>query len=486
MPEVKTAKLDHIQIILVCAIFSVLFYTVYLTGTNLTMISLAFAAFIMFYQLISARGKLSSKFKYAKKMPAPFAIIMIALPIVLASVASYEGYSVWQSPNRVIILWGMTITFWSTMMFVPLAVYSKYKEDAMPDLLVYPSISILVPAFNEEKVIARTIEGLLESDYPNKEILVIDDGSKDKTLEIANKYKNKVKVLHKENGGKASAMNYGLAYAKGEIIIVVDADTIIGRQALKQMVKGFGNDKDVAAVAGNIKVRNRVNWITWIQALEYVAGIEIIRRAFDYFGSITIVPGALGAFRKSVLEGVGSYHKDTLVEDFDATIKVLKSGFVIQGTTRATAYTEAPQTFHDFYKQRKRWYRGNVQVLSRHFETIVNPRYAFLYRIAFPFMIISMIVLPFAGLAVVVTSIIEVINGDGFFVLQMFVLFITLQCFMSALAVRIDREDPRLILFSPFLVLGYKQIVDILLMKSVLEALFKTKTKWTSAKRIGV
>jgi hypothetical protein len=321
MSEIKTARLDHVQIILVCAIFSVLFYTVYLMNTDLTMISLAFAAFIMFYQLFSARGKLYSKFKYAKKMPAPFAIIMIVLPIVLASVASYEGYSVWQSPNRIIILWGMTITFWSTMMFVPLAIYSKYKEETMPEPVVYPWISVLVPAYNEEKVIARTIEGLLETDYTDKEIIIIDDGSKDKTLEVANKYKNKVKILHKENGGKASAMNYGLAFAKGEIVIIVDADTIIGRQALKQMVKGFGNDKDVAAVAGNIKVRNRVNWLTWTQALEYVAGIEIVRRAFDYFGSITIVPGALGAFRKSVLEGVGSYHKDTLVEDFDATIR---------------------------------------------------------------------------------------------------------------------------------------------------------------------
>ena len=486
MSEIKKPRIDLVQIILTCGIFAILFYTTYLMDTNLTFISLGVAAFIMFYQLYSARGKLSSKFKYAKKMPAPFAIIMIALPIVLASVAAYEGYSIWQSPNRIIILWGMTITFWSTMMFVPLAVYSKYREDIQQEPAVYPSVSVLVPAYNEEKVIARTIEGLLENDYPGKEIIVIDDGSKDKTLEIANRYKSKVKVLHKENGGKASAMNYGLAFAKGEIIVIVDADTIIGRQALKQMVRGFGTSKDVAAVAGNVKVRNRMNLLTWTQALEYVAGIEIIRRAFDYFGSITIVPGALGAFRKSVLEGVGSYHKDTLVEDFDATIKVLKSGFVIQGTTQATAYTEAPQSLHDFYKQRKRWYRGNVQVLSRHFETIVNPRYAFLYRVAFPFMIISMIVLPFAGLSVVVTSIIEIINGDGFFVLQLFVLFVILQCFMSALAVRIDRDDPRLIAFSPLLVLGYKQLVDFLLIMAALQALFKRKTVWTSAKRIGV
>lgn len=486
MSEVKNAKLDPIQILNVCAIFAILFYIVYSMGTILTLISLAFAAFIMFYLFLSLRGDPSSKFKYGKKLPSPFAVMMMAIPFVLASVAAYEGFNLWHSPTRIIILWGMTITYWTTLMFVPLAVYSKYKEDVVPDLVVYPSLSVLVPAYNEEKVIARTIEGLLETEYPNKEIIVIDDGSKDKTLEIANRYKSKVKVLHKENGGKASALNYGIAFAKGEIIVIVDADTIVGRNALKQLVKGFDKDEKVAAVAGNIKVRNRVNWLTWTQALEYVASIEIIRRAFDFFGSITIVPGALGAYKKSALEEVGTYHKDTLVEDFDATIKVLKSGFVIQGSTTSAAYTEAPQRLHDFYEQRKRWYRGNLQVVQRHFETLFNPRHAFLYIVAFPFMIISMVVLPIAGLAVIAISILEIINGDWFFVLQMFLLIIILQTLMCALAVRIDNEDPKLILFSPFLVLGYKQLIDILLIKGILETVFKTKTKWTRAKRIGV
>src|SRR5690242_3403059 len=146
MSELKTAKIDPVQIILTCTIFGVLFYTVYLTNTNLTLISLAFAAFIMFYQLLSARGGLSSKFKYGKKLPSPFAAIMIALPFVLASVGAYEGFNLWTSPARIIILWGMTITFWSTLMFVPLSVYSKYKEESIPDILAYPSVSVLVPA----------------------------------------------------------------------------------------------------------------------------------------------------------------------------------------------------------------------------------------------------------------------------------------------------------------------------------------------------
>jgi poly-beta-1,6 N-acetyl-D-glucosamine synthase len=482
----KHSTVDPVQILLICAIFAILFFTAYLMATKLIMISLAFAGLIILYQMVSARGKLAGKFKYQKKTVSPFAMIMIALPVVLAFVAAYEGLSLWESPNRIVILWGMTITFWSTLMFVPLAVYSKYREDMVPDPVVFPSVSVLVPAYNEEKVIARTIEGLIETDYPDKEIIVIDDGSKDRTLEIANMYKNKVKVLHKENGGKASALNYGIAFSRGEIIVIVDADTIVGRSALKQITKGFGTDPHVAAVAGNIKVRNKMNWITWCQALEYIAGIEIIRRAFDFFGSITIVPGALGAFRRIALEEAGSYHKDTLVEDFDATIKVLKSGFVIQGSTTSTAYTEAPQTLRDFYKQRKRWYRGNVQVLARHMEALFNPRYAFLYKLAFPFMLISMIVLPFAGISVIIGSILEIINGHGLFVLGIFSLFMLLQCLMSALAVRIDRDDPRLILFSPFLVLGYKQIVDAFLIKAAIESIFRRKATWTSAKRVGV
>jgi len=230
--EIQTPKADYVQILLVCAIFSILFFTVYLMKTNLTLVSLAFAAFIMFYQLLNARGGLSSKFKYGTRLPSPFAAIMIALPFVLGTIAAYEGFGIWESPARIIILWGMTITFWSTLMFVPLAVYSKFKEDMQPEPTSYPTLSVLVPAYNEEKVIARTIEGLLDTNYPDKEIIVIDDGSSDDTLKIANRYKNQVKVLHKENGGKASALNHGIAFTKGEIVAVVDADTIVGRNAL--------------------------------------------------------------------------------------------------------------------------------------------------------------------------------------------------------------------------------------------------------------
>jgi cellulose synthase/poly-beta-1,6-N-acetylglucosamine synthase-like glycosyltransferase len=147
------------------------------------------------------------------------------------------------------------------MLFVPMAVLSKYKEDIQPDVKSYPKISVIIPAYNEEKVIANTIEGLLETKYPKKEIIFVDDGSKDKTLEIASHYKDKIKVLHKENGGKATAINYGVLYSTGEIIVIVDADTIIGRQSLKEIVKGFEINEHVAAVAGNINKNNLFFWI---------------------------------------------------------------------------------------------------------------------------------------------------------------------------------------------------------------------------------
>ena len=437
-------------------------------------------------QTLSARKAAFTKLQYGKRGPSVFMLFLLLTPFALGTLVGIDGYSIWESPVRMFLLWGMTIAFWSTMLFVPMAVYSKYKEDNQPEPIVYPSLTALIPAFNEEKVIANTIEGLMETDYPNKEIIVIDDGSTDKTLAVANRYKSRVKVLHKENGGKASALNYGLNYAKGEIVVIVDADTIVGRHSLKQIIKGFGSSDYVAAVAGNIKVRNRINWVTKCQALEYITGIQIVRRAFDLFGAITIVPGALGAFKRKMLESSGSYHKDTIVEDFDATVKILKSGLITQGSTQATAYTEAPSTIKDFAKQRKRWYRGNIQVLKRHSDAITNPRYGFLQRLAFPYLIIGMLITPIIGFVSIGNAIAAIVMGDGLFVLQVFLIFLTVHYLMTALALRIDKDEPKLMLYAGFLVIGFKQLVDLLLLKAMIEHGFNKKAVWTSASRTGI
>jgi len=442
--------------------------------------------FLVMYQLLDARRWSKSDFRSRKHMPGIFSLLILILPFAFGAILGYEGYTLWDSVYRAVILWGFTITFWSVMLMVPLALYSKHKEEQIPSTLEHKFISIIIPAYNEEKVIAKTIESTMEIDYPQKEIIVVDDGSKDNTLRIAKSYEqDKVKVLHKENGGKASALNYGLTFARGEIIAILDADTIVGKSSLKEIAKIFADDENIAAVAGNVKVRNKVNWLTWCQALEYVAGLQIARRAFDMFGAITIVPGALGSFKKSVLLEAGGYDKETIVEDFDATVKVLKSGMIVKGTTKSVAYTEAPKSIIDFYKQRKRWYRGNLQVLFKHRDALTNPRFGFLQKLAFPYMALSMIVLPITGFFILGSAILALIEGDIMFVVGSFGFFIILQYLMAALAVRIDGDDPKLILFSIFFILGFKQILDFLLLRQFLEQLFGKKASWTSAKRTG-
>ncbi|MCH7649400.1 MAG: glycosyltransferase family 2 protein [Thaumarchaeota archaeon] len=478
-------KFDSVLIAITCGIFFVLFLGAYLMFSTLTLISISLAAVFVVIMLAKAKGTLKSKHKPGSYSPPAFSLLMIISPILFSTLVAFEGYSLWDSIVRATMLWGLTLTFWSTMLFIPISVYSKYREDNQPPPTSYPLLTILVPAYNEEKVIARTLDSILNTDYPQKEVIAIDDGSKDKTLEIMNRYYDRVKVIHKENGGKASALNYGLAFARGDYVVIVDADTVLAPQSLKHLTKGFQNGSHIAAVAGNIKVRNKINWLTWCQALEYIVSIQIVRRAFDYFGAITIIPGALGVFKKSFLVESGAYDKNTIVEDFDATIKVLKSGNVIQGTTQGIAYTEVPQRISDFVKQRRRWYRGNLQVAQRHADVLTNPKFGFLQQIAYPYMIISMIVMPFAGILVMINAVISILMGDWQFVLQIFALFVGLQYLQSALAIRIDRDDPKVILFSIFFVLGYKQLMDVLLIRAIFETLFKKKARWTHAQRIG-
>ena len=484
--KIIKAKKDPIQFVLVGVIFAFLIGSVYLILGPISMIAMGLGGGLAVYHVIGATGKMYSKNKPGARAPSAFMLFLLASPFVIGTLIAYEGYTLLESPTRIILLWAMTISFWSTMLFVPMAVLSKYKEDIQPDVKSYPKISVIIPAYNEEKVIANTIEGLLETKYPKKEIIFVDDGSKDKTLEIASQYKDKIKILHKENGGKATAINYGVLYSTGEIIVIVDADTIIGRHSLKEIVKGFELNEHVAAVAGNIKVRNRTNWITKCQALEYITGIQIVRRAFDVFGSITIVPGALGAFKKSYLKEAGAYGKETIVEDFDQTIKLLKAGLITQGSTKATAYTEAPNTIRDFVAQRKRWYRGNLQVLKRHSDALTNPRFGYLQKLSLPYLFLGMIVTPIIGFTATANAILGIILGDGWYVLQVSLIFIVVHYLMTSLALRIDGEDQKLLIHAGFLVFGYKQIVDFLLLKAIIEQLRKKKATWTSAERIGV
>jgi cellulose synthase/poly-beta-1,6-N-acetylglucosamine synthase-like glycosyltransferase len=406
------------------------------------------------------------------------------LPIIFAAVLNYWGefsIAAW------ILLISLTLILYYNFLNIPLAIYQKNREKSQLDLPGYfPPITVLIPAYNEEKVLARTIQAILEAPYPDKEIIVVDDGSKDRTYQIAVSYEDQgVKVIRRPNGGKAAALNHGLFFARGEVIVVVDADSQISNNTLVELIKPFRNP-EVAAVAGNIKVLNRVNLLTNCQALEYISSINIYRRALDVFGSVTIVPGALGAYRRDAMKSGGFYDSDTLVEDFDITIKALKTHQIVQASSAAVSYTEAPRTLKDLIKQRQRWYRGNFQTIWKHRDIMFNSRFGFLQRLSFPHMVISMIFLPIGGLVLLGATIMMVVQGDGMVLVPAAMFFCLLQLMLALFAVQLDEEDKKLVIYSLVLFVAYKPFCDILMVKSLIDVVFRSKKlKWTSARRVG-
>ncbi len=417
-----------------------------------------------------------------------FWILFLALPAVYAVTVLIVSPLTTASFFFIISLMGLTFTLFFNFVNLPLALYHKRMEArrmARP-VRSYPMMSFIVPAYNEEKCIERTIESLLDIDYPNYEIIVVDDGSQDATHALAQRFARRgVKVVQRPNGGKARALNLGLFFAKGEIIVTVDADSLVARDSLHELVRLFA-DPQVMAVAGNVKVLNRVNLLTRLQALEYVRDINIVRRAFDVFGATMVVPGVLGAFRRPVLDDVGSYDPDTVTEDFDTTVKVLKAGSVVQATTIAEGYTEAPETLGDLYRQRKRWYAGILQTLYKHGDVLKNPRrFGFLSGVGFPYILMSIVFVPLVGFIALASGVIAALTGELFQFLTILGFFVLLEALFSLLSLIMDGEDLRLVILAPLFVIGYRQIRDVIRFRAMFEVLFGRKIGWTRASRLG-
>jgi cellulose synthase/poly-beta-1,6-N-acetylglucosamine synthase-like glycosyltransferase/peptidoglycan/xylan/chitin deacetylase (PgdA/CDA1 family)/spore germination protein YaaH len=272
-----------------------------------------------------------------------------------------------------------------------------------------PLVSVIIPAFNEEQVIEASVARILESDYANIEIIVADDGSKDRTSPIINEAFGehpKVTLLTMTNGGKASALNRALQVARGEIVVALDADTQFERATIARLVRWFTDDR-IGAVAGNAKVGNRVNLVSRWQAVEYVTAQNIERRALTRFDAVMVVPGAVGAWRRKALDDVGSYPENTLAEDQDLTIAIQRKGWRVAYDEDAVAWTEAPETFKALSKQRFRWSYGTLQCLWKHRGVLRRGRPSGLALVGMPqawlFQIIFAVISPAIDLALLVS-----------------------------------------------------------------------------------
>ncbi len=282
-----------------------------------------------------------------------------------------------------------------------LAFRQKNKEKYLPVSTEQPGVSIIVPAYNEEINAVRTVESLLQQDYPNLQIVFIDDGSKDSTFKTVSTFfadKPQVQVVTKLNGGKATALNYGINLASNEFVVCIDADTQLKKDAVSQLMKKFyaaDGKRIVGAVAGNVKVGNEINMITRWQSIEYTTSQNFDRSAFDLLDCITVVPGAIGAFRKTAIVEAGGFTTDTLAEDCDLTMRMHKKGYSVRNARKAISYTEAPETFSQFLKQRFRWSFGVMQSFWKHRDAFLNPRYKNFGMVALPHILIFQMVLPF-------------------------------------------------------------------------------------------
>jgi cellulose synthase/poly-beta-1,6-N-acetylglucosamine synthase-like glycosyltransferase len=245
----------------------------------------------------------------------------------------------------------------------------RTQEDTIPDDFKYsPGVDILLPMYNEEKVIIETIRNLLEINYDRLTIIVVDDGSTDGSLSKVKEYFEghlQLRLLQQPNKGKSVALNLAMSASKSEIVVTVDADTFVRNDAVRNIVRYF-RDEQVAAVAGHIKVGNRVNLLTEMQYFEYVAIWDNDRAFSDGINGIIIVPGALAAYRRAAVNAVGGFKSEVVAEDTELTLRLLTGNYVLRNAKDAVAYTEAPDNLKMFYRQRVRWTTGLTHALMKH------------------------------------------------------------------------------------------------------------------------
>ena len=277
-----------------------------------------------------------------------------------------------------------------------LAIIEKMRPDNAKLPEPPPRVTVLIPAHNEESVIVQTVQSVLMSDLHDIRVIVVDDGSADRTLELLQSHFGRndcVQIIHQVNRGKAAALNNALTHANTEFVVTIDADTEIEPDAIRKLLRHFSDPK-VGAVAGNVKVGNRSRWLTRWQALEYITSQNMEKRAFDLLNCITVVPGALGAWRREAIEAVGGITADTVAEDADLTIAIRRLGWRVTYDEEAIAWTEAPETPGQLIRQRFRWTFGTLQSFWKHGDTLFRPKYGTLGWVALPNIFVFQILLP--------------------------------------------------------------------------------------------
>jgi cellulose synthase/poly-beta-1,6-N-acetylglucosamine synthase-like glycosyltransferase/peptidoglycan/xylan/chitin deacetylase (PgdA/CDA1 family) len=348
-----------------------------------------------------------------------------------------------------------------------------------------PPVSIIVPAFNEAVGIERAVRSLEASSYTEFEVIVVDDGSVDGTADVVERLALPgVTVIRQPNAGKPAALNRGLEAARHDVIVMVDADTVFEPETLARLVEPLA-DSDVGAVSGNTKVGNRRSLLGRWQHIEYVMGFNLDRRLYDVLQCMPTVPGAAGAFRRRALDDIGGISGATLAEDTDTTLAIGRAGWRVVYAEEARAWTEAPSSIRQLWRQRFRWCYGTMQAAWKHRAALWRPGEERIGRRGLPYLVLFQIVLPLLAPLVDVFSLYGIVFLDSREVLGFWLTFNALQLGLGWYAFRLDGESPRVLWAMPLQQFVYRQLMYLVVVESLLSALNGTRMHWRPIARSG-
>jgi cellulose synthase/poly-beta-1,6-N-acetylglucosamine synthase-like glycosyltransferase len=347
-------------------------------------------------------------------------------------------------------------------------------------------VSVIVPAFNEAANIAGTVRSLVRNDYPWLEVIVVDDGSTDGTAEVVERLRlPRVSVVRQPNAGKPAALNTGMRYAVGDVLVLVDGDTVFAPDAVGRLIQPL-RDATVGAVSGNTKVANRTGLLGRWQHLEYVIGFNLDRRMFDVARCMPTVPGAIGAFRRSALRDVRGVSAQTLAEDTDLTMAVIRAGWRVVYEPAAVALTEAPASLRQLWRQRYRWCYGTMQAMWKHRRALAQWGPAGrLGRRGLGYLLLFQVLLPLCAPMVDIYALYGLLFLPPVKVAAVWLAFTAAQVATAAYALHLDGERYGPLWSLPLQQVVYRQLMYLVVVQSTAVALVGSRMRWHRMVRTG-
>lgn len=416
-------------------------------------------------------------------------IIIITLPQTILSVNTLLEYSIIVSLVLFLIILLLRYFIILFLAYLNLNEYTFLEENNFSAF-----VSIIVPVFNEGKILSKSIQSLLNLNYMNYEIIIVNDGSTDDTKEIAESFVGlkkgrfrpiKITLINKENGGKATALNAGIKYSKADFVLCMDGDSQLSNDCLKRAIRHFKNPQ-IGAVAGNVKVLNRKKLLTDLQALEYIEGLNLARSAQSYIRAVNIIPGPIGLFRKNAIEKAGYYSSDTFAEDADLTLKILAKGWKIYYEPRSISYTEAPESFQQLLKQRYRWTRGIIQSIRKHKKLLFNPTINLRNTIILWAMFFEALIWPTMNIAAHLFFILAALFfGFSSLIIFWWISLALLDLVSALFCITAEKEEVRLLPYTIIYRMFFILVIDICKAMSTIEEFLGIRMTWGKLERIG-